>query len=360
MAHYDEILDNELITGRPKQLFDKEFYTELPKNETRFNYSSLPTFLNVDLLTLCGIMPKTMDLIRNTHVGFKEQPSKKEVEYYRRRNTRFQIVHVIANIHTFKKENKTVLAYPYAISIMPGPKRGKPDTCSIDFLDSIDILEVFSRTYVYTDFSPFKPLQEGFYADVSFLFGLKARHFTDTIGFVLENYFLPTDLDIYKDEIPMHGPQNLDPQLIDKFRNYRIKRYFKPFNDIKPRKIWGCDSPIELFLVQGLANVGLFPVIQTLIFEDGQYYDNFYKMLESQIFIDSDRLITEADLFFPDKKLAVFCDSTKFHRNAKKKLKDDEIDKKLENIGIQTLRFPGKAIVESLGQCVKTIEKIVK
>ena len=34
----------------------------------------------------------------------------------------------------------------------------------------------------------------------------------------------------------------------EKFLKYRIKRYFKTFSNQKPRKIWGADSPIELFL----------------------------------------------------------------------------------------------------------------
>ena len=35
----NEILDNELIKNRPKQFIDIEFYTELPKLTTEFDYS---------------------------------------------------------------------------------------------------------------------------------------------------------------------------------------------------------------------------------------------------------------------------------------------------------------------------------
>jgi len=65
----------------------------------------------------------------------------------------------------------------------------------------------------------------------------------------------------------MAGPQDLHQFIIEKFNKYRIKRYYKPFTDVKPRKIWGCDSPIELFLIQALAKNILYPVIQTSIFK---------------------------------------------------------------------------------------------
>ncbi len=348
------ILDNELITNRPKQLLDIEYYTELPKLPTEFNYSSLPTFLNMDLLTLIGIMPKTTDLVKNTQFGFYTQPSQKEVEYYRKRNTKFQLISVVANIHTFKKVNEELVsAYPYSISLIAGQKRGVPDLCSIELLDKLNLEEISQRRQVYTDFSPFKPVETGFYADSSFLAGATYKQYTDTIGFVLESYFLPTDADL--DDIPMAGPQDLDQFIIEKFSKYRIKRYYKPFTDVKPRKIWGCDSPIELFLIQALAKNNLYPVIQTSIFKNGHVYDNFFEMIKNKIFIKGDEMITEADLYFPESKLAVFCDSKQFHRGKKNENKDDNIDKSLADIGIKTLRLTGKEIINNLDECVTRI-----
>lgn len=348
------LLDNELITNRPKQLLDIEFYTELPKVPTEFDYSSLPEYLNMDLLTLFGIVPTTTELVRNTQFGFHIQPSDKEVEYYRKRSTKFQIIHVVANIHTFKKvNNELVSAYPYSISIVAGPKRGVPDLCTIELLNKLNLEDISQRRQIYTDFSPFKPIETGFYADSSFLARATYKHYTDTVGFVLETYFLPTDVDL--DDVPMAGPQNLDPKTNNKFCAYRIKRYFKPFTDIKPRKIWGCDSPIELFLIQALAQKNLFPVIQTLIFKNGHIYDNFFEMIKNKVFIKGDELITEADLYFPSSKLAIFCDSKQFHRGKKNQGKDEFIDKALSEIGIKSLRLTGKEIIEKLDKCVNRI-----
>lgn len=349
------ILDNKLIKNRPKELLENDFYTRLPKAPTEFNYKSLPSYLNVDLMTLTGIMPKTRDLVSKTQFGFFSQPSEKEVEYYRQRNSRFQIISVVANIHSFKKVNDNLYsAYPYSLSLIAGQKREKPDECSIELLNKLNLEEISQRKQVYTDFSPFKPVDTGFYADSSFLFGGNdIEHYTDTVGFVLETYFLPTDVDL--EDVPMPGPQNLDPITDDKFRKYRVKRYFKAFSDVKPRKIWGCDSPIELFLIQGLAKRNLFPVIQTLIFKNGKIFDNFFEMIKEGTFVKGDELITEVDLYFPEKKLAIFCDSKQFHRGAKNKEKDTLIDNQLAELGIRTLRIPSKLIIEKLNNAVQLV-----
>jgi hypothetical protein len=153
----------------------------------------------------------------------------------------------------------------------------------------------------------------------------------------------------------MLGPQNNDLLIIEKYNKYRIKRYYKAFSDVKPRKIWGCDSPIELFLIQALAEKNLFPIIQTLIFKNGYIFDNFFEMIKNNIFIKGDELITEVDLYFPDAKLAIFCDSTRFHRGTKNQDKDSIIDLELSRLEIKSLRLSGKEIIENLSKCVEII-----
>jgi very-short-patch-repair endonuclease len=53
-------------------------------------------------------------------------------------------------------------------------------------------------------------------------------------------------------------------------------------------------------------------------------------------------------MYFPDHKLAVFCDSMRHHRGRKAKAKDAAIDEKLAKIGLSSVRIPGKLIVEEL------------
>jgi len=109
-----------------------------------------------------------------------------------------------------------------------------------------------------------------------------------------------------------------------------------------------------------LASKNLFPVIQTLIFKNGHVYDNFYDMIKNKIFIKGNEIITEADLYFPKSKLAIFCDSSQFHRGKKNKNKDELIDIELSKIGINTLRFSGKEIVENINSCVDKVLKNIK
>jgi hypothetical protein len=348
------LIDNQLIKDRPKDLLEIDFYTQLPEVPVEFAYDSLPEFLNVDLLQMFGIIPKTMDLIMNTQRGFLDKPSEKEIDYYRKRDTKFQMINVVANIHTFKISGDKALAFPYSISLVAGSKRGEPQTCSIDFFKSVGFNQ-FESNNCYSDFSPFLPVQQGFYGPIELFYGNNdIQVYTDTIGFVLETFFLPTDIDL--DDAVLHEPQGFDREIITRYGKYRKKkRYFKPFTNVVPRRIWGCDSPIELFLIQALAKRGHFPVIQTLIFKNGEIHDNFYDMISKGIFIKGDELITDVDLFFPDKKNAVFCDSTKFHRGEKAKTKDERISNQLSDLGIRSIRVSGKDIVERLDIIVEEI-----
>ena len=231
------------------------------------------------------------------------------------------------------------------------------DSRSVEFIASIDLGKIDFSNQVYTDYAPFKPVVEGFYCDRSFLFVKKLQRYTDTIGFVLETFFLPTDIKL--EEALISGPLDIERDILSKYNKYRIKRYFKPFDDVMPRKIWGCDSPIELFILQGLAQKDIFPNIQTLIFNNGQVYDNYYQMIEDKIFIKGDGLVTEADFYLPDKKIAIFCDSVKYHRNKSDKEKDKKISDKLKELGIKSVRLNGKDIVNNLEKCVnKVMEQI--
>lgn len=348
-----------MIKDRPKELLNIEFYTSIPKTNVKFDYAVLPPYLNFDLFNFIGIQPKTRDLLNEGVFGFLPNPSEIEIEFYRKNNTKFQMINVVANMHTFKSEtDDVVLAHPYSISLIPGQKRGLPQECDINLLAGMDIEEVSQRGYIYTDYSPFKPVDQGFFTHISFLGGNESTIYTDTIGFVLETYFLPINIDL---DTAVIGQLNTDNDIINaKYRKHRIKRYFRPFEKIIPRKIWGCDSPIELFLIQALASKNIFPIIQTMIFKNGSIYDNFYKMIEDDVFIKGNELITEADLYFPDKKIAIFCDSKKFHRGSKNKLKDEKIDIELAKNGIKTLRLSGKEIMDNLDKCVHKVERILK
>ncbi|MFA5292109.1 MAG: DUF559 domain-containing protein [Phycisphaerae bacterium] len=66
-------------------------------------------------------------------------------------------------------------------------------------------------------------------------------------------------------------------------------------------------------------------------------------------------LLTEADFYFPDCRLAIFCDSTKHHRSPKAKQKDNIITDKLKNLGFKTLRIPGSMIVNDFDAALSLV-----
>jgi hypothetical protein len=144
------------------------------------------------------------------------------------------------------------------------------------------------------------------------------------------------------------------------YHKYRVQRYYTPFTKVRPRKLWGADSPIELFLVQALAHEELFPVIQTLVFKDGAVYPNFYEMVAALDLKKGDHLITEVDLYFEEARLAVFCDSSLYHSSEEAKTKDEAISSKLLALGIRSLRLTGAEIVNDLPSCVTQVKDALK
>ncbi|MFK2297448.1 hypothetical protein ACIXMM_03540 [Bacteroides fragilis] len=63
-------MDNNLINNRPKELFDIEYYTELPQLPFELEVPLASNFLGTDIFLLSGIMPKTVDLIEKQEFAF--------------------------------------------------------------------------------------------------------------------------------------------------------------------------------------------------------------------------------------------------------------------------------------------------
>lgn len=177
----------------------------------------------------------------------------------------------------------------------------------------------------------------------------------DMIGYVNDTYFLSTKFQF--DQISLGEFPNGNNYINNKYRKLRIRKYYKEFQNITPRKLWGADSPIELFLIHYLASKDIYPEIQTMISEDGSIFPSIHDMITENRMNDEVRMITEVDLYFPEKKTAIFCDSNSHHRSKKDRDKDIKISKDLEKFGIKSIRIDGRDIVEHLEE---TVEKIIK
>ena len=346
-----------MIVNRPICLESTPYYKCLPNIPFAPNYSTLPGLLNVDIFTLHGLLPITKDIYELWPIGILSQPNHKVFSYYADKNIKFQMVLVIANFYALECSNGLIRGRPYVISLMPASKRNKVQEIDVASIKNLDMDELLNQDLIYLNFDPFKGHWD-FFGSINAFAGSQAQldSYTDSIGFVVGAYFLANKYS--KRDVLLPGAlTSLDQQTHREYRNYRIKRYYTPFKNLEPRKLWGADSPIELFLIQALANEGYFPQIQTSIFRDGSVYANFYNMVSALNIKKEHHKITDADLYFEKERLAIFCDSKQYHSSDETKIKDKNITDKLGEIGINVLRIQGADIVHDLPSCVVQIKE---
>ncbi|MGB7934106.1 MAG: DUF559 domain-containing protein [Gammaproteobacteria bacterium] len=107
-------------------------------------------------------------------------------------------------------------------------------------------------------------------------------------------------------------------------------------------------------MIQGLAQLGLFPQLQMLIMEDGSVFPSWYHLWQDIEFRHTAGLITEADLFFPEQRMAVFCDG-RHHFRRKQRERDEAINARLLSVGVRPLRFSGRQIITDLAAAVDQV-----
>lgn len=336
-----------MINNRPSHLTGISYYKSLPPLPILVDRDMFPDLLKFDIFELCGLMPITRQISELSPEGILVQPTKEIVEYYCLNNIRFIMVSIIVNCCIFKEENDMILGYPYSVSIFPSSKRGQLDYVDPRFAVSFNLEDMPTNNCIYLDYNPFCG-EWGLFGDYGLFAGKDGINlcFSDMIGFVMGTYFLADNF--CKEDILLSNMANAPHTIQKKYRTFRIKRYFNPFASLQPRRIWGVDSPIELFLMQGMVNRGFSPIPQYLIYKDGSAYPSFHDMFLDDSFRNDQTLITEVDFYFPDSHLAIFCDSTKYHRSQKAKQKDALITRTLNDLGFNTLRIPGAMIVSNL------------
>lgn len=338
------------ILNRPKELYELPFYKGLPANPITIDWScgSMDEFLKLDILSLDGAQPPEKEHWRANKGVLYTDITKESFEIYSKRKAKFQLVSIVVNAYSFRDVEGVIHAKPYNISLFPFSKREKVQYISIDYLKTISMSEINSRSSIYIGFNPFKKAY-GVFSPGGLMTGMNIE--SDMIGFVDNTFAVVSPFD----HNSVTAPFIQDSKIANDFNKYRNRIYFKEFKTLKPRKIWGCDSPIELFLLQAMDYLGLSPMIQTMIGEDGYIASNYHTLWNDKKLRREFKIISEADFYFPGEKLAVFCDSKEFHSSDKAKEKDSLIDKRLDSIGIKSLRIYGKDIVDSPINCAKRI-----
>ncbi|WP_185842648.1 hypothetical protein [Vibrio cholerae] len=341
------------IENRPEELFELPYYKELPELPVTIDMSgSIGKFLEFDLFDLDGVQPLEMRHMlandRLVHVN----PSQKSIEIYKKEKVTFQLVFVVVNAYGFEEKDGVLVGKPYNISLQPASKRGELSIVTPEWIEKIDLEAQNQVPKIYRGFNPFAGA-----------YGLHVMAHTDytgiesdMIGFVVGTYALAMPFkhhEVLSPAVP--EPLRNNKQVRQDYEKYRKSWYFQPFKKVKPKRIWGCDSPIELFLLQAMDSIGLYPELQTIICEDGFTVPGFHKLWENSKSRRRLKTITDADYYFPEKKLAVFCDSIAYHSSPEAIAKDKAIDDKLKQIGITSLRICGKDIASSPIECANRI-----
>lgn len=341
------------IGNRPDILENIAYYKSLPEKPMGFDFDSLPELLRLNLMALEGIKPLTTCVSHLAPEGFSVNPNQQEVDFYRSNNTIFQMVHIVANVFDIQDRGNHLLSKPYAINLIPAVKRGVPETVTIDFLERFDLGKELLPDMVYADLNPFSG--DAFMgAPYSLVVGDRGQNWhTDTIGFILGTYYLKNSFEMENAMIPfLVGDRDVQ----EKYAKYLKKRLYKWYSNTKPRKLWGIDSPIELFLAHAFSKEGMYPNLQTIILDDGRLYPSFFHMFGTGEKVGDAKIITEVDFYFSDQKLAVFCDSLQYHRGNRNQNKDLAIDAELNKLGIKSLRIDSRHIFDNVYAAVDNVK----
>lgn len=341
-----------MIENRPRYLTDQKDYNKFPSEPFSLAQENLPPLLRNCLEPMGGVQPLTGAMAKAAGGTLRDKPSHGEIELFRAAGTQFQMVSMVASIAHLATGRAAPHAIPYALTLVPASRLGKVASCSIEYIASIVDGKADSDDWCYTGFDPFSG-EWGLYGTVGTFAQTGYDGLLDEMGLVLGRYYIPMTYDA-ADVLEMKlGFDN--PRLEEKYRKHRAKLLYKPFSKVEARPVWGLDSPIELFLFQELLRRGLNPEPQVLFTADGTCHASLYHLWKDIEFRHMPETVTVSDFYFPDQKLAVFCDSGAFHRGPKAEAKDQGIDRKLQAAGYRSVRVRGKLIVDDLKQAADQV-----
>ena len=79
------------------------------------------------------------------------------------------------------------------------------------------------------------------------LIAADTKGFLDEVGIVVGMYFLATEFEF--DDVLMVTVGRQKERLEAKYRKRRSELLFRPFRTVEARRIWGAETPIELFMI---------------------------------------------------------------------------------------------------------------
>ncbi|RUV27881.1 hypothetical protein [Mesorhizobium sp. M5C.F.Ca.IN.020.32.2.1] len=345
-----------MIENRPASLLADAPYGILPKLPFALDWSAIPELIRVATLDLGGVQPITKAMAEAAGGALHDKPSDGEVELFRKRGTNFQMISIVLSCVAAGEVDGVLQVRPFAMSLIPASKREQVTTQTIDLVAKLDVSAWLATGPMYAGYDPFSGAWS-LYGNLPGYLDGERKGYLDEIGIVIDQFFLATEL-AENDEIMTMDLKMPSEQMKARYEKHRRKLFFTPFKQVEARRVWGAETPIELFVIQALAKEKLFPACQMLIMDDGATFPSLYHLWNDVEFRHSEGLVTEADLFFADERIAVFCDGG-HHARAKQKAKDTVITEKLAALGIRTVRIPGDEIREDLPNAICRVKEVL-
>lgn len=340
-----------MIDNRPDLLLSLPHYTGVPATDFSVDMLAIPELVRLSIAALGGVQPVTGAMAAAAGGAMRDKPSDGEIALHQKLGSRFQLIMVVMNVAALRKHDRGLVGTPYSVSLMPASKRGEVQTSTIEFVAQMDPAKLMAGQPCYLGFDPFQGAW-GLFGDLNF-FRTNNAGFLDEVGLIIDHYYLATAVD--EADVLSLGVDLPSPEARAKFNKHRYKRFFRPFQRVEARRVWGAESPIELFLHQALLHRELSPQLQMILCDDGSSYGALYHLWRDRHLDALPGQITEADFYFPQQRLAVFCDSAKHHGRGHQQAKDQAINDRLAAAGFKVLRLPGPAILHDLGGCVDTV-----
>ncbi len=341
-----------MITNRPAALLADAAYCTLPKLPFALDWTSIPELIRVSMLDLSGVQPITKAMAEAAGGTLQDKPSDGEIEHFRRRETKFQLISVVLSVVPAGETDGVLQVKPFAVTLIPASKRGEVAHQSIDYVTKVDVGKWLATEPMYAGYDPFSGKWE-LYGNLPGYLDGERKGFLDEIGIVVDQFFLATDIG-EGDEVLMMDMRMPSNDMKAKYEKHRKRLLFAPFAQVESRRVWGAETAIELFLTQALAKEKLFPESQMMIMDDGAMFPSWAHLWQDLEFRHSNGLLTSADLYFPQQRVAVFCDGT-HHARGKQKEKDTAINTKLEALGIRAVRVPSREIKLDLPKALSRV-----
>ncbi|MBR0948350.1 endonuclease domain-containing protein [Bradyrhizobium liaoningense] len=345
-----------MIEDRPASLLADPAYGILPKLPLALDWSSVPELIRVATLDLGGVQPVTRAMAEAAGGTLHDKPSDGEVELFRKRGTNFQLVSIVLSCVPAGEVDGVLQVRPFAMTLIPASKRDKVQESTIDLVAKLDVGGWLATEPMYAGYDAFSG-GWSLFGNLSGYMDGERKGYLDEMGLVIDQFFLTTE-QADDDEILTMDIKMPSEQMKARYEKHRRKLFFTPFRQVEARRVWGAETPIELFVIQALAKEKLFPACQILIMTDGATFPSWYHLWNDVEFRHTDGLVTEADLFFSDERVAVFCDGG-HHARAKQKAKDAVITEKLAALGIRSVRIPGDEIRNDLPKAVARVKEVL-